>query len=81
MGWNHHRGGHSWKIDVSADRWRSKLWSVYRVECYSGVKKNAFESVLMMCMKLEPIIESEVSQRENHQYRILMQYIWNLEIW
>ena len=35
----------------------------------------------MMCMKLEPIIESELSQRENHQYRILMQYIWNLEIW
>ena len=34
--------------------------------------KNAFESVLMRWMKLEPIIQSEVSQKEKHQYGILM---------
>ena len=34
-------------------------------------KKNAFESVLMRWMKLEPIIQSEVSQKEKHQYSIL----------
>ena len=34
--------------------------------------KNAFESVLMRWMKLEPIIQSEVSQKEKHQYSILM---------
>ena len=34
-------------------------------------KKNAFESVLMKWMKLEPIIQSEVSQKEKHQYSIL----------
>ena len=34
--------------------------------------KNAFESVLMKWMKLEPIIKSEVSQKEKHQYSILM---------
>ena len=33
---------------------------------------NAFESVLMRWMKLEPIIQSEVSQKERHQYSILM---------
>ena len=33
--------------------------------------KNAFESVLMRWMKLEPIIQSEVSQKEKHQYSIL----------
>ena len=66
---------------VSADRWRRKLWSIYTVKCYLGVKKNALESVLKMCMKLEPIIQSEVSQKEKHQYSILMQYIWNLERW
>ena len=38
----------------------------------SAVKKNAFESVLMRWMKLEPIIQSEVSQKEKHQYSILM---------
>ena len=34
--------------------------------------KNRFESVLMRWMKLEPIIQSEVSQKEKHQYSILM---------
>ena len=38
---------------------------------YSAVKKNAFESVLTRWMKLEPIIQSEVSQKEKHQYSIL----------
>ena len=36
-----------------------------------AIKKNAFESVLMRWMKLEPIIQSEVSQKEKHQYSIL----------
>ena len=39
---------------------------------YSAIKKKAFESVLMRWMKLEPIIQSEVSQKEKHQYSILM---------
>ena len=41
------------------------------MEYYSAVKKNVFESVLMRWMKLEPIIQSEVSQREKHQHSIL----------
>ena len=35
------------------------------------IKKNTFESVQMRWMKLEPIIQSEVSQKEKHQYSIL----------
>ena len=46
----------------SADEW------IY----YSATKKNSFESVLMRWMKLEPIIQSEVSQKEKHQYSVLM---------
>ena len=42
------------------------------MEYYSAIKKNAFESVLMKWMKLEPIIKNEVSQKEKHQYSILM---------
>jgi len=38
---------------------------------YSAIKKNTFESVLMRWMKLEPIIKSEISQKEKHQYNIL----------
>ena len=44
---------------------------IYTTEYYSAIKKNAFESVLMRWMKLEPIIQSEVSQKEKHQYSIL----------
>ena len=48
-----------------ADKWIRKLWYIYPVEYYSAVKKNAFESVLMRCMKLEPVIQSEVSPKKN----------------
>ena len=41
------------------------------MEYYSAIKKNTFESVLMRWMKLEPIIQSEVSQKQKHQYSIL----------
>ena len=55
----------------SADKWIRQLWYVYTMEYYSAIKKNTFESVLMRQMKLEPIIQSEVSQKENHQYSII----------
>ena len=35
-------------------------------------KRNTFESVLLRWMNLEPIIQSEVSQKEKDKYRILM---------
>ena len=49
-----------------------KLWYIYTMEYYSAIKKNTFESVLMRWMKLELIVQSEVSQKEKHQYSILM---------
>ena len=54
----------------SADKWIRKLWYIYTMD-YSAIKKNTFESVLMRWMKLVPIIQSEVSQKEKHQYSIL----------
>ena len=39
---------------------------------YSAIKKNSFESVQMRWMKLEQIIQSEVSQKDKDQYSILM---------
>ena len=56
----------------SADERIRKLWYINTMEYYSAIKKNTFESVLMRWMKLEPIIQSEVSQKEKHQYGILM---------
>ena len=49
-----------------ADEWIRKLWYIYTMEYYSVIKKNTFESVLMSWMKLEPIIQSEISQKEKH---------------
>ena len=56
-----------------ADKWIRKQWYLYTIEYYSAIRRNAFESVLMRWMKLEPIIQSEVSQKEKHQYSILTQ--------
>ena len=54
------------------DEWIKKLWYIYTMEYYSAIKRNAFESVLMRWMNLEPIIQSEVSQKEKEKYHILM---------
>ena len=51
------------------------------MEYYSAIKKNAFESVLMRWMKLEPVIQSEVSQKEKTPIQYTNTYIGNLERW
>ena len=45
---------------------------MYTMKYYSAIEKNAFESILMRWMKLEPIIQSNVSQKGKPQYSILM---------
>ena len=55
-----------------ADEWIRKLRYIYTMEYYSAIKKNAFESVLRKWMNLDPIIQSEVSQKEKHQYSLLI---------
>ena len=60
------------KADLpSADEWIRKLWYKYTMEYYSAIKKNTFESALIRGTKLEPMIQSEVSQKGKHQYGIL----------
>ena len=53
------------------DEWVKKLWYIYTMEYYSAIKRNAFESVLIKWINLEPIIKSEVNQKEKDKYRIL----------
>ena len=55
----------------SADEWLRKLWYIYTMEYYSATERITLESVLIRWVKLEPIIHSEVSQKEKHQYSIL----------
>ena len=53
------------------DKWIKKLWYVYTMEYYSAIKRNKFESVLRRWTNLEPIIQTEVSQKEKYEYHIL----------
>ena len=55
----------------SIDKWMKKLWYIYTIEYYSAIKRKAFESVLMRWMNLEPIIQSEVSQKEKDKHCVL----------
>ena len=62
------------------DEWMNKLWYIHTKEYYSVIKKNTFESVLMRWMNLEPIIQSEVNQKER-QILYTNAYMRNLEKW
>ena len=53
------------------DEWIKKLQNIYTMEYYSAIKRNTFESVLVKWVNLEPIILSEVCQKEKNKYRIL----------
>ena len=50
---------------------RKTVRYINTMEFYSAKKKNTFESVLMKWVKLEPITQSEMNQKEKHQYSIL----------
>ena len=53
------------------DEWIKKLWYMYTMEYYSAVIRNQFESVLVRWMNLEPVIQSELNQKEKNKYCIL----------
>ena len=55
----------------STDECIKRLWCIYTMECYSAIKGTISESVLMRWMNLEPIIQSEVSQKEKDKDCIL----------
>ena len=56
----------------STEEWIKKLWYIYTMEYYPGRKRNEFDSVLVRWMNLEPVTQSEVSQKEKNKYCILM---------
>ena len=65
--------GSGWGTRVCLWQIHFDIWqNQYNIVKFKKKKKNTFESVLMRWMKLEPIIQSEVSQKEKHQYSILM---------
>ena len=47
------------------------------MDYYSGIKRNTFESVLMRWMNLEPIVQSEVSEKEKDK-SIIVTHIYGI---
>ena len=52
--------------------WIKKMWYIYKMEYYTAIKRNEFESLLVRWMNLESVIQSEVSQKEKNKYHLLM---------
>ena len=55
----------------STDEWIKKMWHIYTMECYSALKRNKTELLVVRWMDLETVIQSEVSQKEKNKYRML----------
>ena len=56
----------------STDEWIKKMWYIHTVEYYSAIKRNEMELFVVRWMDLEPVIQTEVSQKEKTKYHILM---------
>ena len=52
----------------STDEWIKKLCYIHIMEYYLAIKRIPFECVLMRWMKIQPVIQSEVSQKEKYKY-------------
>ena len=55
----------------STEEWIKKMWYIYTVEYYLAIKREKIGSLAEPWMDLESVIQSEVSQKEKHQYSIL----------
>ena len=60
------------------DEWIKKLWYIYTIEYYSVIKRSVFESVLVRWMNLEPVVRSEVSQKEKNKIPFVNAYIYGI---
>ena len=56
------------------DEWLKKMQYIYVMEYYSAIKKNGCGSVVVRQMNLEPVIQSEVSQKEKNK-----EYIYEIQ--
>ena len=55
----------------STDEGIKKMWHIYTMEYYSATKRNEIELFVVRWMDLEPVIQSEVSEKEKNRYHML----------
>ena len=48
-----------------------QMWHIHTMEYYSAIKRNEIELFVVRWMDQEPVIQSEVSQKEKNKYRML----------
>ena len=65
----------------STNEWIKKFWYIYTMVYYSAIKRSTFESVLMRWINLDPIIQSEVNQKEKDKYHILYGSVYGRRQW
>ena len=58
-----------------------EVWSIYRKEYYSAIKRNGMGSSVVMWMNLKSVTESEIRQKREKQMLYINASIWNLEKW
>ena len=63
----------------STDERIKKLLSIHTMEYYSAIKRNAFESVLIRWMKLEPVTQSGSKSERETPKQYIDARMWNLE--
>ena len=56
----------------STDEWIKKMWYIYTMDYYSAIKRNEIGSFVETLMDLETVIQSEVRQKEENKYCILI---------
>ena len=55
----------------STDEWIKKMLQIYTMEYYSVIKRNEIELFALRWMDLEPVVQSEVSQKGKNKYHML----------
>ena len=61
----------------STEEWIKKMWHIYTMEYYSAIKNSEIMPFVAMCMYLESVTLSEVSQTENGKY-CMTSLIWGI---
>ena len=67
----------------SMDEWIKKLWYIYTMEYYSAIKRNTSESIQVRWMNLQPIIQSEVSQKKKNKCSLSIRFLLSdvIDVW
>ena len=70
-----------WKQPIClCKEWIKKMWYMYTMQHYSGIKNNEIMPFAATWIDLETVILIEVKQRQI-SYNIYNTYMWNLKKW